>query len=636
MCGIAGFVNLDRAPADARVLARMTNLISHRGPDDRGLTLFSAAAGGACELDESLGGAALDCDAGLGFHRLKILDLTARGHQPMLNADRSVMVAFNGEIYNAFDFTDELKAAGFQFTSRTDTEVILHLYERYGLDGMLERLNGMFAIVIVDFRSHDVHIVRDHFGIKPMYWTVAGRSLLFASEAKAFRGHPGFVSQIDDTHIDEYLAFRYVSGDESLLKGVRQLRAGHRLRIHDGQVSVHRYWQIPDVTEKAPLSSAAAIDGLDQVLRRSVKAQLLSDVKVGCQLSGGIDSSLVSVFARSHFGADMDTFSVVFDDPRYSEDRWVSQAAAVAQADSHRFMFSEGFFFDTLAKASWHMDQPISHPNSLGIWLLARGARELVTVMLSGEGADEVFGGYNRFQYAHLWPKVAPWAGVLSHLPGVGYRIKRQFGSDPVDTFIAASMFQRPDQTAPLRPQGTLAPAFARRRALFAEGRGSHLDNCLKYETQTYLVDLLLRQDKMTMAHSLENRVPFLDRNVVAFARQLEPRHLVGESLPLGGTPATKVALKALARRSFPDSFVDRPKSGFSLPLAKYFATPRFAAMMEDQLLPGMKERGLVDATAVRAAWKGLPTAGVGADEALWISVAFEMWAQQIDHPQAP
>lgn len=636
MCGIAGFINLDRAPADPAVLARMSDLIRHRGPDDRGLVTWSLAGGTVAELS---GEAAVPgADSGVGFHRLKILDLSEHGHQPMLNADRSVMIAFNGEVYNAFDFTRELEAAGFRFRSRTDTEVVLYLYERYGLDGMLERLNGMFAIVIADLRTREVHVVRDHFGIKPVYWTRAGSALLFASEAKAFLGHPGFQPAVDPALVDEYLAFRYVSGDQSLLKGVKLLRPGHRLRIHDGAVSVHRYWQVPDTPDKTDCSSGAAVDGLDQVLRSSVRSQLLSDVKVGCQLSGGIDSSLVSVFARAHAGADMDTFSVVFDDPRYSEDRWVSQAAAAARADSHRFMFSDTFFHDTLDRASWHMDQPISHPNSLGIWLLAQGARDRVTVLLSGEGADEVFGGYTRFHYAHMRPKISPWVGAVSWAPGIGPRLARQFGGDPVDSFILASSFQRFEQVRQLRPEADFAAAMAGRRALFAEGQADHLSNCLKYDMQTYLGDLLVRQDKMTMAHSLENRVPFLDRRVVEFARSLPARHLVGESLSLrdGRMRGTKVVVKQLARRTFDDAFVYRPKSGFSLPLARYFAQPRFETLMEERLLPGMRARGLVDAGVVRQMWKALPTAVPGADESLWISVALELWAQQMVDARVP
>ena len=321
MCGIAGYFNFDGAPADAGILGHMINAQRHRGPDDQGIRLFSLAAGTSIALTNGERHPRGRFDGGLAFNRLSILDLSALGHQPMVNADETVMIAFNGEIYNAFEYTKELEEAGFRFRSRTDTEVILYLYEHFGLEGTLQRLNGMFAIVIVDLRTREIQIARDHLGIKPFYWTVAGRTLLFASEVKSFLAHPSFRADIDDEYVDEYLAFRYLCGDNSLLKRVKQLRPGHSLRITSDGVSVHRYWQIPDVESKPRLSASEAIAQVDQLLRNSVQSQLLSDVKVGCQLSGGIDSSLVSLFARSHFGADMDTFSIVFDDPQVLRDR---------------------------------------------------------------------------------------------------------------------------------------------------------------------------------------------------------------------------------------------------------------------------------------------------------------------------
>jgi asparagine synthase (glutamine-hydrolysing) len=599
MCGIAGFVNLDGAPADAGIVAAMMRTISHRGPDDQGLALMSLRRG---EIAADGAGA----DTGIGFHRLKILDLSEQGHQPMMNPSGTIVLAFNGEIYNAFDFTAELEAAGFRFRSRTDTEVLLYLYERYGLDGMLDRLNGMFAIVVVDLRSHEVHIARDHFGIKPLYWTPAGSSVLFASEAKAFLAHPAFTAAIDEAHVDEQLAFRYVAGEASLLKGMRQLRPGHRLRITPGGVTTMRYWSIPDELEKAPLTRSDAIDQLDDVLRRSVGAQLLSDVKVGCQLSGGIDSSLVTVFARAAAG-DMDTFSVVFEDPKFSEDRWISEAAATAKAESHRFLFSEASFTVPLELATWHMDQPISHPNSLGIWLLAERSRDRVTVLLSGEGGDEVFGGYTRY---------------LSHY-------------QPDEEFIRATQFQPASKLARLRPGTDLAPALARRAELFREGSGDQLSKCLKYDMQTHLVDLLVRQDKMTMAHGVENRVPFLDRRVVDFARRLPMEHLVDNLRTTGslanrglGGGGTKIVVKELARRTFDDAFVYRSKGAFNLPLSQYFRSQRFTALMEEQLLPGIKRRGLVSEPAVRELWRRSLSAPA-LTEVFWIPVALELWAQQ-------
>ena len=630
MCGIAGFFDLTGAPADPATLARMTDVQRHRGPDDQGFRLFSLRAGSSEEVSAGDTAPRAQFEGALGFNRLKILDLSQCGHQPMSNRDGSVLLAFNGEIYNAFDYRAELEASGFVFRSRTDTEVILYLYEKYGLDGMLERLNGMFAMVIVDLRAREIVIARDHFGVKPFYWTIAGNTVLFASEAKSFLSHPAFRAELDQSHVDEYLGFRFIAGEESLLKGVKHVRPGHCVRITPEGVTTRAYWRLPDY-QRREIGDAAAMEQLEELLRGSVKSQLLSDVKVGCQLSGGVDSSVVSVFARTHFDANMETFSVVFDDPRYSEQRWMQQAAAAARAASHHFTFTSDFFFDTLAQASWHMDQPMGHPNSVGIWLLAQGARDFVTVLLSGEGADEVFGGYTRFYYASLQPKVAPWLPLLRGIPGFGHRIARQFRGSAADSFIMASLFHQPAGLTELRPAADFTRVLERRRALFDEGTSDHLDNCFRYEMQTYLVDLLIRQDKMTMAHSVENRVPFLDRRLVEFARAIPSRYLVSDSIALREPRmrGTKVLLKQLAARLFGDRFAYRAKSGFSLPLADLFSGPRATRLMEDQLLPGMRDRGLVSVDVVRGQWKRIKHLDQGAAESVWISVALELWAQQ-------
>ena len=631
MCGIAGFFNLSGSHADPAVLQRMTDIQRHRGPDDQGMRLFSLKTGQSFELHH--GGTCPDAvfEGALGFNRLSILDLSQHGHQPMLNADGSIILAFNGEVYNAMSYVRELEESGFRFRSHTDTEVILYLYEKHGLDGMLSRLNGMFALVIVDLRQREIHIARDHLGIKPFYWTQAGSSVLFASEAKAFLTHPEFRAEIDSDHVDEYLAFRYVAGDNYLLKGVRQLRPGHCLSITAAGVNVRRYWQIPDGEQKENISDAEALERVDHLFRASVKSQLISDVPVGCQLSGGIDSSLVSVFARSHFDADMQTFSVVFDDPAYSEEHWMTQAANAAKADSHRYMFTERFFFETLGKASWHLDQPLNHPNSLGIWLLARQSRKLVSVLLSGEGADEIFGGYTRFYYAGMRPRISPWLPLLRCLPKIGTRLERQFGGNEVDSFIGASLWTRAGALLELRPEADFEKAMGRRRTIFTEGQSDHLSNCLKYDMQTYMVDLLVRQDKMTMAHSLENRVPFLDLDLMNCARTLPARCLVSDTVALRNARmrGTKVVLKNLARRVFDEKFVYRKKSGFSLPLTDYFAHKSFEMLMEDELLPGMKRRGIVNADVVRRWWKNLPHMPRSASETFWIPVALELWAGQ-------
>ncbi len=596
MCGIAGFVNVDGAPADASVLGAMTDMIRHRGPDDRG-TLCLSLRGGVP-------------DTALGFHRLKVLDLSARGHQPITSPDGATALLFNGEIYDAFEYKAELERGGYRFRTGTDTEIILALYERGGLEWMLERLNGMFAIVIADTRRGAVHLLRDRVGIKPLYWAQCGTTVLFASEAKAFLAHPAFRAEIDPTQIDELLAFRYVAGEASLLKGVRQVQPGHRLTITPDGVTAARYWSISDHHEKLRLSRDEAVDRLAHLLGRSVQSQLRSDVTVGCQLSGGVDSSLVTVLARSHHSADLNAFSIVFNEPQFSEERWILTAAATARAVSHRFVFDEAAFMGALDAATWHIDQPISHPNSLALWLLARRSREHATVLLSGEGADELFGGYTRACDAHT--------ANGSGRPGA---------NDPVDTFIRASQFHPEARLSKLRPAANLRPAIEKRQALFEEGHAEHLSNCLKYDMQTHLVDLLVRQDKMTMGHGVENRVPFLDRHVIEFARALPAEHLVGSSSP-SGVPGTKVVVKELARRSFDAAFVYRRKSGFNLPLAQYFRSGPFVALMEDRLLPGMASRGLVDVNVVRRWWRRALKAP-STTEGFWIPVALELWAQQ-------
>jgi len=603
MCGIAGFVNLDGAPADASVLTAMTGMIRHRGPDDRGALCLSLRGGIP--------------DTAVGFRRLKVVDLSARGHQPMVSPDGSTALLFNGEIYDAFDCRAELAREGYHFRSGTDTEVVLALYERQGLELMLERLNGMFAMVIADTRRGTVHLLRDRVGIKPLYWAQLGTTVLFASEAKAFLAHPAFRAEIEPAEVDELLAFRYVAGEATLLKGVRHVPPGHRLTITPGGVTETRYWTIPDHAEKLQLSREDAVDRLDRLLGRSVHAHVRSDVNVGCQLSGGIDSSLVTVLAAAHHGADLNAFSIVFDEPQFSEERWILAAAATARAASHRFVFDEAAFMRSLNTASWHMDQPISHPNSMALSLLARRSREHATVLLSGEGADELFGGYARACDALQ-------ASSGSRRPGL---------HDPIETFIRASQFHSEARLSKLRPEANLRPALDKRRAMFQEGHADHLSNCLKYDMRTHLVDVLVRQDKMMMAHGVENRVPFLDRDVIAFARALPAEHLVGPASPIGapGTkaaPGTKLVVKDLARRRFDEAFVSRRKSAFNLPLAQYFRSRPFVSLMEDCLLPGMAARGLVDVSVVRRWWRRALSAP-STTEGFWIPVALELWAQQ-------
>lgn len=634
MCGIAGFYNFDGKPADPRVLLRMTDIQRHRGPDDQGLRLFSLKQGHSVEYDrDTIPPPSAGFEGGVGFNRLSILDLSPQGHQPMANESSTVFIAFNGEVYNANDHRPMLQANGYRFRSRTDTEVILYLYEEHGIDGCLEQLNGMFAFLIVDLRKGELHLARDRLGVKPLYVATHDRVLMFSSEIKSFRQHPAFRAELDPAHVDEYLTFRHCAGDRTLLRGVRQLRPGHRLRIEPDHVTEHRYWSIPDGPPRTDLSYADAVSHLENILLRGVQRQMISDVKTGCQLSGGIDSSLITLLAKLHVGRNIDAFSIVLNDPQFSEEPWIDAAAARANAAGHKFLLSEQNAINTLSIATWHMDQPISMPNAVGIYLLAQAAKPFCTVLLSGEGADELFGGYDRFCFAAARPGLLRWLPIVRKLPYAGIRFARAFGAgsdgDSIASFITSTAFVPPRRLAEIRPESRVRDVLAYRRGIFEDGRGSFLSNCLKYEMQTYMVDLLIRQDKMTMAHGVENRVPYLDNEIVDFVRTLPASYLVSPAWRNAPTRmrATKRLLKSLACRYFDDRFVYRRKGGFSLPLLHYYRTPDFLRWMNDELLPGMEKRGVVQANVVRKWWNaGQPSAWDV--EQLWTCIAFEIWAR--------
>ena len=636
MCGIVGIYNFNGKSVDPQVLIQMTNVQLHRGPDDQGMTLFSLKGQKGISYEFKNHHMLYNkCEGGIGFNRLSILDVSQNGHQPMYNADSSIFIAFNGEIYNAFQYRPELVNAGFQFRSRTDTEIILYLYELYGFEIMLERLNGMFAICIVDLNRQEIYLARDRMGIKPLYWYEKDGTYLFSSEVKSFLYHPCFKAELNVDRLDEYFTFRYCAGDGFLLKGVKQLEPGQWIKLHPKGFTKHRYWIVPDVSNEQNLSFDSALQGLEKHLHRSTQLQMLSDVKLGCQLSGGIDSSLINIFACLYSGADLDAISIIFDDPEFSEGKWVEHVAALTKIKAHKFILDANYFLNNLGKATWHMDQPLNHPNSVGIFCLAEKARSLVTVLLSGEGADELFGGYSRFYHAAIRSKYQSLLPALNHLPYVGKKIKKRFGDskyvDPIDWFLRLSAYQSAEHFISIRPENKSDRCLLERRAIFEEGKGDYLSNCLKYELKTYLVDCLIRQDKMTMAHSIENRVPFLDNELVTFVRNIPSKFLVEASIKFTENidRNTKVLLKKLALKYFKPDFVYRQKAGFGLPLKSYFSNSHFKSIMRDLLIPGMRNRGIINADVVDKWLLKIENADNSTVESIWICVAFEIWAQQ-------
>ncbi len=634
MCGIVGYYNLDQAPACPDTIARMMRIQRHRGPDDNGLRLFSLKEGSSREVGPGTTGldAAGVYEGAVGFNRLAILDLSKQGHQPMCNRYESIFITFNGEVYNAFDYRKELEATGYEFRSRTDTEVILHLYEHLGFEAMLDRLNGMFAVCIVDLNQRCMYLARDHFGIKPLYWSECGNTFLYSSEIKSFLEHPSFTPELDPGRVDEYLAFRYCANEGTLFRGVRQLQPGHMLRVSPEGIEEKQYWEIEDSPSEPCDRESDLVSQLEQRLADSVERQLISDVKLGCQLSGGIDSSLVTAYARQRCNADMETFSIVFQDPKYTEDHWISQAATATGVHSHRYMLSISDILESLETATWHLDQPLSLPNCLGIYLLAERSKELVTVLLSGEGADELMGGYGRYHDARLRERIAPYFGLLRHIPRVGNRLQTKFQMDrtPHDRIILSSVASTAADLRALRPEIDWDATLRPRREFIETISSTGLSAFLKYDMRTYMVDLLVRQDKMTMAHAMENRVPFLDRDLVTFVRGLADGRLVGNAMARnrGYSRNTKLLLKQLAERVFSTDFVYREKCGFPLPLDRFFQDPGFVSYMEDAIMPGIRSRGIFQADVVERWWRQLTHSDRKIGKKLWVAVAFEIWAQ--------
>jgi asparagine synthase (glutamine-hydrolysing) len=631
MCGFTGFINLDYQPLNSRVLKAMTDIQEHRGPDDQGMVGFSLFKDLKVDVIDNEMAEFSYLHAGIGFNRLSILDLSKNGHQPMISHCGNYILAYNGETYNALSFRDDLIAKGHPIKSRTDSEVILYLYIEYGIDKMLEMLNGMFAFIIVDLKQSKSFIVRDQLGIKPMYIYKTPSVFMFSSEIKSFTKHPEFKAELNTNHLDEYLLFRYCAHDRTLYKDVKQVPPGHYYEVSEDEVKVKEYWSYKMVDER-DINLKDAVELLDTTFKDSIKSQLMSDVLVGCQLSGGIDSSLVTTYAREFFNANMDTFSIVFSDKKYSEEEFINYVTNHTNSDSHRYQYSNQYAFENFFKATWHLDQPISIPNTLGIKRLAERAKENVTVLLSGEGADELFGGYS--SYHDLSCRFNMNMKSYAKMPVIGNKIQNKYDLTQTleDFFVMSSSAMSLKDFKTFSIANDIESVLAQRKELFPKD-GNIIKRASAYNLKTYMVDLLNRQDKMTMAHSVENRVPFLDKNMVELVASLPSELLVKKCSDIRHlnkpNTYTKHILKELAVKRFNTDFVYRKKSGFPLPLKDLFLKTKMNELIEDQLLTGIKSRGVFNFDAVSKIWNKKNTEFSKSDiKNLWMFFAFETWAQ--------
>lgn len=645
MCGITGLLHLDGRPVNTDILRAMSDSLSHRGPDDQAFGLFSLQAAQwrmaeKAQLRETSNDFP-QANGAIGFNRLSIQDTSLRGRQPMSSPSGKTHIVFNGEMYNAPILRKELEKEGVNFRSRSDTEVVLHLFERHGYEYLLSRINGMFAFCIVDFVRRELFLARDHFGVKPFYYTLIDQTLLFSSESKSFLSCPQFTAELNCETLDEYLLFRSVNGPKTLLKNVLQLEPGQWMRIGCNGQQTGFYWKLPSREPNNGYGDDES-EEFEARLRGSVLSQLISDVPLGCQLSGGIDSSVVTKFARDIVGSSLQAFSVIFANPTYSEEAWIDIATQKTGIQTHKFQLTGDWYAQHFEQATWHMDAPLNHANTLGILFLAKNARRWVKVLLSGEGADELLGGYNRFYYQQLGHQFPRWCSLLSHLPIVGRQVRRKLGSrfaSEADRFILATARLNVEDARRLYPPFEIDAALESGRHRFRSISGaSHLQQCLNYSMQTYLPEMLLRQDKMTMAASLENRVPFLDHELVEFVRQLPDRNLVRVSLMSGQSAErnTKTVLKKIAAKHFGREFAYRSKEGFAVPIRQFFSHAELQGLVCDRLLPGIASRGIFEMSEVHRLWKNVASLSVGELESLWVTLAFEMWAQLFLKTPAP
>lgn len=626
MCGFTGYINFDdRKETDNKVIRQMLSIQKHRGPDDSGIVAINTR-------DKFFENVSVSEDVDFknaanlifGFNRLSILDLSPMGHQPMVSPNNKVILMMNGEIYNAFDFKPELEKKGYVFKSTSDTEVVLHLYTEYGIEKMISMLNGMFAIAIYDLDLDTLFLARDRFGIKPLYILQEENRLAFGSEMKSFKPLPGFKFEPDFSKLDEFLLFRNVIND-TLFKNITNCVPGTYLSIKKSKIQSHIYYEL-DQEGTQTLAHKDSSIALENALQKSVDSQMMSDVKLGCQLSGGVDSSLVSFYAaQSLEEGNLETISIIFKDPRYSEEKYIDIVAKQLSLQAHKYEMDAHYYFEVLEKAIWHFEQPLNHPNTIGIYLLSQEAKKHVTVLLSGEGADECLAGYSRFTRALQFPYLKKeFLGGLKRNAKFAFEYLGYF-TNTNKRMVMEAAFGSLATAHSLKSNFKLNNAINDRVKVLRKLKGNTNLRQRKYELLTYLPDLLMRQDKMSMAHCIENRVPFLDNNMVSTSLNISGDLLIAKH---NGKDENKVLLKDICATKFGEDFAYRDKMGFGIPLREFFSSSVFIEKWNSKIEPGIQKRGLFNITELSSWINNIANASPDQMDAIWLMLGFELWAQ--------
>jgi asparagine synthase (glutamine-hydrolysing) len=626
MCGIAGILEFERdARANSSALREMCGIICHRGPDDDGFYT--------------------DGPAGIGMRRLSIVDL-AGGHQPLSNEDGTLWIVFNGEIYNHLALREQLIARGHRYSTHSDTETIIHLFEEYGED-CVQHLRGMFAFAIWNRNTKTLFIARDRLGIKPLYYKLTPKRLLFGSEIKAILAHGGVSPAFNRSVLPEYLAFGYLSGEESFYSGILKLLPGHTMIVGpDGQAHIRQYWDLDASKPHESRDEAYYVQSYRELLEGAVNSHLMSDVPLGVFLSGGVDSSAVAALMTKMRREPVETFSVGYTEQTYSELPYARAVSEHIHSQHHEVMVSESDFFAALPHLIWHEDEPIVWPSSVSLYFVARLARERVTVVLTGEGADETLGGYTRYAFTvknaamdHVYRSVVPSflrrglrnTMATSSLLSAKLRRKLQhtflaqdgdsWASFYFDNFYSA--FAAAEQNDLLTPHFAreAAPSTAYKNVLayWNHSSGEMLQRLLYTDIKTYLVELLMKQDNMSMAASIESRVPFLDHVLVEFATRI-PREVQIDGL------AGKRILKKAVEDLLPHSILYRQKLGFPTPWSGWLAGPRLETIRQTLLEPRSLDRGYFRREAIEKLFDEHRAQHRDNYDRIWRLLNLELW----------
>ncbi len=543
MCGICGFTGevVDRD----KVIQNMTEVITHRGPDSDGFY-----------NDEHIS---------MGFRRLSIIDLD-QGHQPIYNEDKTLVLTFNGEIYNYKRLRKELIELGHTFSTNADSEVLVHGYEQWGED-LLDRLRGMFGFAIYNTKDNSLFIARDFFGIKPMHYALIGKNLVYASEIKSILEFPKYEKKFNEKALDSYLSFQYAVPPDTFFEGIYCLLPGHFMTYKNGQIDIVRYFE-PRFRPDDNMTEEEAVDKIERVFENSVNAHKIADVEVGCFLSSGVDSSYVSTYF-----ADQKTFTVGFDfGEKYNEISWAEGLSKYLGVEHHTHLISSEEFWDAVPTVQYYMDQPLADPSCIALYFVSRLASEYVKVVLSGEGADELFGGYTCYndpRVFRIYQKIVPYcirralcrvARKLPDIKGRDYIIR---ATHPLETrYIGnAFMYDYEEKRALLRdPTIASKPQKLTRRFYYRNRRHDDVTRMQTLDINLWMVgDILLKADRMSMANSLELRVPFLDKEVWKVASKLPSELRVNKH-------NTKYAMRKAAQRHLPIETAEKEKLGFPVP----------------------------------------------------------------------